>query len=250
MRRSYYDSSRRIIPKRAAGYDKTPTGYVNAEYLSMTQPYAAGGLASTVDDLAIWDAALTAGTLLHPETLQRAWTPCRLADGTLTTYGYGWGFEGWQGSKTIEHGGGIHGFLTFALRMPEERVFVAVLFNTTGGITPELMALKIAGLVIGKPFVQPAPLSIAAEELAAYTGAYNGADGAWNLKVEEQTLFAQPPHGPFMSLSPIATDTFLLESMPLVRLVFTREADTVTGLELHGRSGLWENLKRNEQPAT
>src|SRR3954468_14412359 len=58
MRQSYYDRPARIIPKRAAGYQNGADGYTNAEYLSMTQPYAAGALASTVDDLAIWDRAL------------------------------------------------------------------------------------------------------------------------------------------------------------------------------------------------
>src|SRR5215216_3268179 len=66
MRQSYYDRTAQIIPKRAAGYP-------NAEYLSMTQPYAAGALASTVDDLARWDRALVDGRLLQPATLARAW---------------------------------------------------------------------------------------------------------------------------------------------------------------------------------
>lgn len=48
----------RIIPRRAAGYTKGKDGYANCEYLSMTWPHAAGALMSTVDDLALWDAAL------------------------------------------------------------------------------------------------------------------------------------------------------------------------------------------------
>src|SRR4051812_37064486 len=83
MRQSYYDRTPQIIPKRADGYQKGADGYTNAEYLSMTQPYAAGALASTVDDLARWDRALVSGTLLQPATLARAWTPYQLADGTL-----------------------------------------------------------------------------------------------------------------------------------------------------------------------
>src|SRR5215216_840717 len=120
MHQSYYDRPTRIIPQRAAGYQKGPDGYTNAEYLSMTQPYAAGALASTIDDLAKWERALSRGTLLPASTLELAWTPYRLTDGTLTDYGYGWRLSAWQGHQTMEHSGGIHGFATYALRIPAE----------------------------------------------------------------------------------------------------------------------------------
>ncbi|KPV51568.1 beta-lactamase, partial [Kouleothrix aurantiaca] len=46
MRHSCYDNTLRIVSGRVAGYEKEPDGYRNAEYLSMTQPHAAGALAS------------------------------------------------------------------------------------------------------------------------------------------------------------------------------------------------------------
>ncbi len=58
MKHSYYGADDPIIPGRVAGYKKAGHGFVNAAYLSMTQPYAAGSLLSSVDDLALWDAAL------------------------------------------------------------------------------------------------------------------------------------------------------------------------------------------------
>ena len=70
MKQSYYDNPLRVIPRRVTGYDKGPEGYANAAYLSMTGPYAAGALASTVDDLAIWDSALYTERLLKQESLQ------------------------------------------------------------------------------------------------------------------------------------------------------------------------------------
>ena len=56
-------------------------GFVNAPYLSMTQPYAAGSLLSTVDDLAIWSDAVFAGKLVRKEWLSKAFTPYRLRTG-------------------------------------------------------------------------------------------------------------------------------------------------------------------------
>jgi D-alanyl-D-alanine carboxypeptidase len=192
MQQTYVDNPIRIIPKRAAGYDKGPHGYSNAEYLSMTQPYAAGVIASTVDDLARWDAALANGTLLPPATLERAWKPYKLSDGTYTSYGYGWSLSTWQDHSTLEHGGGIHGFVTYALRIPHERVFVALLSNTTGGPSPELMALKVAGIVIGKPYVAPTPIILSTAEFAPLTGRYQLPDRTeWMITAEDNQFFAQ-----------------------------------------------------------
>jgi len=58
MAHSFYDNTARVIPRRVTGYSKGKDGYINAPYLSMTQPHAAGALVSSVDDLALWDAAL------------------------------------------------------------------------------------------------------------------------------------------------------------------------------------------------
>ena len=58
MSESGYDSTRPLIEKRAAGYDATLDGYVNTAYLDMGEPYAAGSLYSSVDDLLKWDQSL------------------------------------------------------------------------------------------------------------------------------------------------------------------------------------------------
>ena len=139
MEHSYYDNPVRLIPHRVAGYDKSQEGYVNADYLSMTQPYAAGSLASTVDDLALWDAALYTDNLLNQDTLQRAFVASCLSDGTSTGYGFGWEISEYAGHCLVEHGGGIHGFRTHTIRLPDARVFVAVLSNNSE-VAPDVLA--------------------------------------------------------------------------------------------------------------
>jgi CubicO group peptidase (beta-lactamase class C family) len=59
MNDSGYDHHSDILPKRAAGYEPDLAGgVVNAKYLDMALPYAAGSLYSTVQDLYTWDQAL------------------------------------------------------------------------------------------------------------------------------------------------------------------------------------------------
>jgi D-alanyl-D-alanine carboxypeptidase len=81
MSRTAYDDTGRIIVGRASGYDHDGETWRHAPYLSMTHPHAAGALLSTIDDLARWDAALSAGELVSRALLERAWRPYRLTSG-------------------------------------------------------------------------------------------------------------------------------------------------------------------------
>lgn len=138
---------------RAVGYTSGGPGFEPAPPIAMTQIYAAGALVSTVDDLARWDSAISSGRLLKARSWQRAFTPYKLAGGSSTGYGYGWGTGKVRGSPTIEHGGGINGFTSFAMRLPEEKVFVVVLSNSDNGLTaPEVIAARAAAIAIGKPY--------------------------------------------------------------------------------------------------
>ena len=153
LKSTHYGSATRIIPRRIPGYAPgANNGFLNAEYLSMTQPYAAGSLLSSVDDLASWNEALLAGKLIKRESLEKAWTPYKLKDGSSARYGYGWGIGTVDGRRTISHGGGILGFSSDGILYPEDRLIVIMLTNSTvperapGRFTP-----KIAALAMGKP---------------------------------------------------------------------------------------------------
>jgi CubicO group peptidase (beta-lactamase class C family) len=160
MTNSYYGNDSKIIKNRAAGYQNDENGTENADPLSMNLPFSAGSIQSTVEDLYKWNRAVHSYKLLKKETLDLAFIPYKLSDGSATNYGYGWFFQNIQGSPTIEHGGGINGFLTMAKYLPKEDVFVAVFSNSTAN-PPNDVATKIAALAIGKPQVRAAIREIA-----------------------------------------------------------------------------------------
>lgn len=58
MTSSFYGKMKELIENRASGYQKQRKNYANADYLSLTLPYAAGSIMSTVDDLLIWQNAI------------------------------------------------------------------------------------------------------------------------------------------------------------------------------------------------
>jgi CubicO group peptidase (beta-lactamase class C family) len=134
MRRTAYEGDDREPPGMARGYHRTGESFVPAPPLSMSQPFAAGALVSTVDDLARWDEAITSGKLLRPAMWRRAFTPYLLRDGSSTGYGYGWGMGVLKGHPSAAHGGGINGFSAFVLRLPDDKVYVAVLANSDSGL--------------------------------------------------------------------------------------------------------------------
>ena len=246
MRQSYYDDSARIIPRRASGYDVTAQGVVNAPYLSMTQPFAAGSLASTVDDLAKWDAALYTEQLIKQDTLALAFKPFHTADGASTYYGYGWAVGDIGGMSTLEHGGGINGFVCYAMRIPSESTFLAILTNSAGDVTnPELLALKAAGLVIGHPFQEPAPVALSVQSMLPYQGIYSLEQGPEvAIRLEGDALQAQLGERR-MTLLPMAETEFFVKESPLLRFRFSEDAFT-----LGGRLGQPNVAHKTEKPLT
>lgn len=119
-----------LVPGRVAGYASDGRGGLhNALQISMTHPYAAGGLLSSVDDLARWNAALFGGDLLSASSLGAMSTAFELANGSVAEYGFGVYARERDGLRVIGHSGGIHGFSTSAWWLPDQRVYAVVLSN-------------------------------------------------------------------------------------------------------------------------
>ncbi len=213
-----------LIPRRASGYIKNEQGYLNAPYINMTQPLAAGGMVSTVDDLARWDASLYREELLSAESLQRAHTSYRLLDGSPSHYGYGWGIHTYQGIEFIEHSGGIHGFGCDCIRIPSRHVFVAALLN--GGApqkNPGWIASRLALLAAGLPYIEPSPIELSARELAQFVGKYEMELGRQiTITYQDGSLwFTWPGAGESIRLLPSSKAEFFDADSPLGRFQFT-----------------------------
>jgi CubicO group peptidase (beta-lactamase class C family) len=158
-----YDHSATVLAKRASGYERTLGGYVNAAYLDMSIPYAAGSLYSTVEDLYLWDRALVTTKLLDAKDKQMMFTP------GLSNYAFGWGVRNLpigpdKGERTvISHAGGINGFSTIIRRVPADGTLV-VLLNNTGEAPLQAVSDGILDILYGRRPPQPRPSL--AEDLA------------------------------------------------------------------------------------
>ncbi|WP_281231740.1 serine hydrolase [Flavobacterium gelatinilyticum] len=157
MVNSGYDHSDVILKNRAAGYEKQGKKIVNAAYLDMSIPYAAGSLYSTVEDLYLWDQALYTNKLLSEKSMESLFKPYIKAGGA--SYGYGWFVDEFdKGDKEklimVGHGGGINGFNTIISRILTDKNLV-VLLNNTGGTVLGEMTDAIQAILYNKPFEQP-----------------------------------------------------------------------------------------------
>jgi CubicO group peptidase (beta-lactamase class C family) len=169
LNHTYFDNAKDIIPNRVSGYRKDNAKFKNADYWSMTIAYAAGELISNVEDLWKWNEGLYSYKILKKETLEKAFVPFKLKDGSLIEYGYGWILKNVNGIKSIEHGGAITGFLSNEIYYPEENVFIAALFNCECAPKDEL-SVDIASLALGKTF--QTEVKVDAALLNEYVGIY------------------------------------------------------------------------------
>jgi len=140
----------RSARRHVQGYEQSGQGFVPSRVISMSQAYAAGAMVSTVDDLKRWEAVIAGTRLLAEASWEKAFTPFTLSDGRVTKYGYGWEIGKLSGLKIISHGGYVDGFNAGVLRIPELKLYVAVLSNTGGRGDAESVAVQAASIVMAQ----------------------------------------------------------------------------------------------------
>jgi CubicO group peptidase (beta-lactamase class C family) len=208
MANSRYGSTTDIVKNRAYGYSQGEDGqYVNAAYLSMTQPYAAGSLLSTVDDLQKWYKAVMENKAISKASKEEAHSTYVLKNGKKTGYGYGWGIGNVQGRLSISHDGGINGFMTSSIYLPEEKVFVAV-FSNCECTPPTEIATKMAAVAIDKPY-EWKKMTMSENDLKSYEAVYENAEGVQRIiTFKEGQLYSMRSGGGKLAIHPYEKDKF------------------------------------------
>lgn len=143
---------RDIVPNRADGYYWR--GHLeNDEVMLAVRP--SGAFLSSALDLAKWDAALSANTVLSQASLDEMWTPVTLNDGKQHPYGFGWELSSIAGHKVVRHGGTLTGFRSNYLRLVDDKVSIIVLANGAAAL-PGVMAIKVAKHYVPELTLEPA----------------------------------------------------------------------------------------------
>ena len=113
--------------------------------------FAAGELAMTAHDLALWDASMIAQSLLKPESYKQMFTEVKLANGKGTHYGLGVDVRSLSGHREIEHGGEVSGFVSDNAVLIDDGAAVVVLTNQDAVSAASTIVRLAAPLVAAIP---------------------------------------------------------------------------------------------------
>ena len=133
---------RDTVPRRAYGYSPRSGSFVQTDQSVTSATLGDGGIYSNIDDLVLWDRALSGGTLIDRASLARATTPPVLAGGA-SEYGFGWFVDRYRGEGRWRHTGETSGFRNAIIRFPERRLTIVILTNRSSG-EPQAIAERIA----------------------------------------------------------------------------------------------------------
>ncbi|HUH90081.1 MAG TPA: serine hydrolase domain-containing protein [Lysobacter sp.] len=113
------------ISHRAYGYTAVDGVWTRTDQSPTSAVLGDGGIYSSIDDLAKWDAALYDDRLLADESRRMAFAPATPTDDPQVDYGFGWRISG----DSVWHSGETIGFRNVIVRYPQQRLTVVLLSN-------------------------------------------------------------------------------------------------------------------------
>jgi D-alanyl-D-alanine carboxypeptidase len=138
-------------PQDAAGYTRFALGPLRpAPTEGRGWLFAAGELAMTAHDLALWDISLMEHKLLTPGSIEAMTTPARLRNGTPTDYALGVGVTDADGHPKWQHGGAVSGFVSLNTVWPDRKAAVVVFANEDGATATGAVARGLAPLLLAE----------------------------------------------------------------------------------------------------
>ncbi len=141
-----------IEPPAAQGYYRHALGPLRpAPDEGRGWMFAAGELAMTAHDLALWDESLLTQSILKPESYKEMFTEIKLKNGKGTEYGLGVEVRDRGGHRSIEHSGEVSGFVSDNEVLIDDGAAVVVLTNQDAVSAASTIATLAAPLIAGYP---------------------------------------------------------------------------------------------------
>ena len=211
------DDHREVISGRAASYARRGEGFRGAD--SPFSAYGAGGVYSTVGDLARWlgnvGTHAVGGAAVARQVLERG----VLAGGDTLSYAFGLFVDEHRGLRRVQHGGALAGYRSFLASYPEIDAGVVVLGNVAS-LDPGRVADRVAEVAFAADMDAPEPVAardepdpgpVALADPGAYVGSYYSQGLGMMLYVKQggggltlNTDFAPP-----VELRPLSDTLFL-----------------------------------------
>jgi CubicO group peptidase (beta-lactamase class C family) len=247
----FRDDHNALIPQRALGYQPSGATY------RISQPefdvVGDGGVYSTVEDLAKWDANFRTARVGGKEAIALLQEPGTLNDGQVIPYALALTIGQFRGLKTYSHGGSYGGYQSALLRFPDQGLSVITLCNTSAASST--LAEQVGGVFLRLAAQKPSVASIdlttslmsagaqapadsvppvrPANQLAQIVGSYysDELDMPVTVVARDGVLVIQRPRADDLRFVPLATDLYTNSDKMLLRIV-RNAAHEVTGFTL------------------
>jgi len=149
-------------PDHATAYERRQGAVVSVPQRPIAAMGPAGAINSCAADLARWLLAQLGGgqldgrAVMSPGTVARQHEPHIVLPedrtfpaSTRHAYGLGWLIGRYRDHRLLEHGGGIDGFLTECMLLPDDGIGVAVMANTTMSAITPVVAYRVLDELLG-----------------------------------------------------------------------------------------------------
>ncbi len=110
--------------------------------------FAAGELAMTAQDLALWDISLIERKLLKPAALDALLTAPRLKSGAPQSYALGVGVGNQNGHPVLRHSGAVSGFASSNTVWLDQGAAIVVFANKNNSSAPGLISRQVGELLL------------------------------------------------------------------------------------------------------
>lgn len=138
-----FESGISTVADRAFGYTLRNGAWIQRDQSSTSAVLGDGGVYSSIDDMAKWDAALYDSRLLSDQSRRLAFAAHTDTNAADVKYGFGWRITG----ETFWHSGETTGFRNVIVRYPGRRITVVILTNRDNP-EPYQTALSIADVFL------------------------------------------------------------------------------------------------------
>lgn len=242
MKNTGYEVPQTVISNLAQGYlfigKET---YLQASPFDMSIPQGAGGLYSTVEELANWNRFLHEDE--YPAVLRKTAKAMMMTpivqmepeESPDTFYGYGLVIDNHLGRQRVHHNGGISGFASSLARYPDEALTIVVLSNFETALPSRIMK-DLAAIAFGEPYeipTQPEAITLDPAIYEKYAGTYQLLPAMQiTIRVEDGELTAQATGQNSFVLYPTSETDFFAEVADITVTFSLSKAGTIEGLTL------------------
>lgn len=204
----------------------------------------AGALYSTVGDLFRWNEALFGGKVVPDESLKLMTTPVKLPPGVDgMSYGYGLVMSSINRLPSIGHGGGLNGWSSDLLWLPQQRCTVIALANAlppAAGRAPAGITRTIVGKFLAADIAKVPPPTedpaVDKKSYADFAGRYAYQGAVMTVTAEGGRLHSQLTGQSKFEIFPSAPDEFFWKVTD-AQVVFLRNEEREVTAAQHTQGG-------------